>query len=63
MANWAIYRIFKNNDAKKVKNARGCNEESSNAKSGQVIDFNTDSGNFSEPSPRTHSLSKGSESP
>ncbi|XP_057432560.1 NAC domain-containing protein 83-like [Lotus japonicus] len=39
MANWAIYHIFKNKDAKKVKIGRGCNEKSSNDRSAEVIDF------------------------
>ncbi|XP_057432041.1 NAC domain-containing protein 83-like [Lotus japonicus] len=47
MENWAVYRIFKNKDEKKVKDARGCNEESSNAESTEVIAFNVESGSFS----------------
>ncbi|XP_057418824.1 NAC domain-containing protein 83-like [Lotus japonicus] len=46
LANWAIYCIFKNKDAKKANNARGCNGESSNTSSVEVIDFNVESDSF-----------------
>ncbi|XP_057452014.1 NAC domain-containing protein 83-like [Lotus japonicus] len=51
----------KNKDAKKVKNARLSNEESSNsgrnARSATTIDFNVESDNFTSPLLVTHSLS------
>ncbi|XP_057432043.1 NAC domain-containing protein 83-like [Lotus japonicus] len=62
MANCVVYRIFKNKDENKVKDARGCNEESSNVGSAEVIDFNVESGSFSNPSPMARSLSEGSKS-
>ncbi|XP_057444015.1 NAC domain-containing protein 83-like [Lotus japonicus] len=46
MINLAIYRILKNKDAKKVNNARGCNEENSNASSIEVIDFYAEGDSF-----------------
>ncbi|XP_057432136.1 NAC domain-containing protein 83-like [Lotus japonicus] len=47
MANWSVYRIFKNKDEKKVKDAKWCNEESSNGESIEVNDFNIESDYFS----------------
>ncbi|XP_057451739.1 NAC domain-containing protein 83-like [Lotus japonicus] len=46
MSNWVVYQIFQNKDTKKVKNERGLNEEKTNAKSAEVIHFNTESGSF-----------------
>ncbi|XP_057451892.1 NAC domain-containing protein 2-like [Lotus japonicus] len=43
MANWAVYRIFQNNDEKKLMNIKGSNMESSN----------TESDIFSQPPPIT----------
>ncbi|XP_057432993.1 NAC domain-containing protein 83-like [Lotus japonicus] len=62
MTNWAVYRVFKNKNKKKVKDARGCNEESSNAGSTEDIGFNVESSSFSEPSQMAHSLIEGSKS-
>ncbi|XP_057418911.1 NAC domain-containing protein 83-like [Lotus japonicus] len=63
MANWVVYRIFQKKDAKKVKNARGSNEESSNVENAEVIDFNVESDSFSKPPLNTDSLSEESEYP
>ncbi|XP_057452013.1 NAC domain-containing protein 83-like [Lotus japonicus] len=67
MANWVVYRIFQNKNAKKVKNARWSDGESSNsgrnARIATTIDFNVESDSSSSSPLMAHSLSEGNEYP